>query len=235
MTLAVIALVLPALFSIGPHSLDEDAQEFTSIGVAIVLLILYGLYVYYTIFRRNPEGGRSRSTAAASHGSTTEGVSADSGEEEHWSKRKAYGLLVAATAGVVVMSEVLVGSVEHVVSSLGLTELFLGVVLIPNIGNAAENLVAVRAAAGNKMDLCVSIAVGSCLQIALFVAPVLVFASLLLGHRMTLLFNEYELAAVAAAIIVATFISMDGESNWLEGAQLLTVYVIIGLGFFFLS
>jgi Ca2+:H+ antiporter len=147
----------------------------------------------------------------------------------------ALGVLVASTIGVVFMSEILIGSVEPVIESWGVSELFLGVVLVPIIGNVAEHLVAVQTAYRNQMDLSLGIAIGSSLQIALFVAPVLVFVSLLLGNPMTLLFNEYELAAIGAAILITIVISIDGESNWLEGAQLLAVYMIAGLGFYFLN
>jgi Ca2+:H+ antiporter len=141
---------------------------------------------------------------------------------------------VAATLGVVVMSEVLVGNIEPVVASWGVSELFLGVILVPIIGNVAEHIVAVQVAHKNRMDLSLGIAVGSSLQIALFVAPVLVFVSLLLGNPLDLLFNQYELAALTGAVAIAALISIDGESNWLEGAQLLGVYLILALGFFFL-
>lgn len=220
MTLAIIALVIPAVFSIGPNRIDEASTEFLSIGVAIVLMIIYGLFVYYSIFRHVPQ----QSGAAVVHE-----------EKPDWSLTYAIGILVVSTIGVVFMSEILIGSVEPVVHSWGVSELFLGVILVPIVGNVAEHLVAVQAAAANKMDLSIGIAIGSSLQIALFVAPVLVFVSLLFGHPMSLVFNEYELAALAGSIVIATLISVDGESNWLEGAQLMAVYLITAMGFFFLS
>ncbi|HEX3722281.1 MAG TPA: calcium/proton exchanger, partial [Nitrolancea sp.] len=220
MTLAVVALLIPAMFTIGPNRISGDATEHLSMGVALVLLVLYGLFVLYTIFLQQPD---ENATDEAPF------------EGEARSIWFGIGLLIIVTVAVVVMSEVLIHNVEPVIKSWGVSELFLGVILIPIIGNVAEHFVAVQASFRNKMDLSIGIAVGSSLQVALFVAPVLVFVSFLLGHKMTLVFNEYELAALVGAITVATFISMDGESNWLEGAQLLAVYVIVGLGFFYLS
>jgi len=110
----------------------------------------------------------------------------------------------------------------------------LGIIIIPVIGNVAEHLVAVQVAAKNQMELSLAISVGSSLQIALFVAPLLVFVSLLMGNPLTLVFNQFELIALAAAVLIAGLVSLDGESNWLEGAMLLAIYVVIALGFFWL-
>ena len=128
----------------------------------------------------------------------------------------------------------LVGSVEPVVVSLGISEFFLGVILIPIIGNVAEHMVAVKVAIENKMELSVEISIASSLQIALFVAPVLVFISLLLGNPLQLIFNQFELLALIVGVLIAAMVSFDGESNWLEGAELLAVYIILGLAFFLL-
>ncbi|MFM8322592.1 MAG: hypothetical protein ACKOC5_16900, partial [Chloroflexota bacterium] len=151
-----------------------------------------------------------------------------------WSLRTALIMLTLSTLGVVVMSEILVGVVEPVVASLGVSEFFLGVILIPLIGNVAEHLVAVKVAIQNHMDLSVEIAVASSLQIALFVAPVLVFISLAMGHPLHLDFNEFELLALIVGALVTVLVSQDGESNWLEGAELLAVYLILALAFFLL-
>lgn len=132
------------------------------------------------------------------------------------------------------MSEILVGAVEPVVEAMGISEFFIGIIFIPIIGNVAEHLVAVQVAVRNKMTLSVEIAVASSLQIALFVAPVLVFVSLLMGHPLTLVFNQFELLALVAGVLIAALVSADGESNWLEGAELLAIYVILGLAFFLL-
>jgi Ca2+:H+ antiporter len=132
------------------------------------------------------------------------------------------------------MSELLVESVEAVTIIMGLTPFFVGIIIVPIIGNVAEHLVSVQAARQNKMDLSLSVALGSSLQIALFVTPVLVFASLILGNPLTLEFNQLELIALTAASFISALVALDGESNWLEGAMLLAVYGILGLAFFFL-
>ena len=125
-------------------------------------------------------------------------------------------------------------AVEPGLEHLGWTEFFLGIVIIPIVGNVAEHLVAVQMAAKNQMDMSMQISIGSSLQIELFVAPVLVFVSLLMGNPLTLVFNQFELIALAAAALIAALVALDGESNWLEGAQLLIVYIILALAFFFL-
>ena len=132
------------------------------------------------------------------------------------------------------LSEILVGAVEPVVVSWGVTEFFLGIVLIPIVGNVAEHLVGVQAALKNRMELSLSISLGSSIQVALFVAPLLVFLSLLMGEHLTLVFNQFELIALGAAVLSAALVSLDGESNWLEGAQLVAVYAILALAFFYL-
>ncbi len=218
MTLAVVALLIPGLFSIGTSKIVGNSLEKLSIGLAIVLLTLYGLYILYTIFLQPPESQTSRKRHKPRH--------------NLWFS---LGMLAGATVGVAIMSELFVNNVEPVIKSWGVTELFLGVILVPVVGNVAEHVVAVQAALANEMDASLSVSIGSSLQIALFVAPILVFVSLLFGHPLTLLFNEYELAALGGAAAVATLISMDGESNWLEGAQLIGVYLILAIGFFYLK
>jgi Ca2+:H+ antiporter len=132
------------------------------------------------------------------------------------------------------MSEALVATVEPVANSLHLSEFFVGIILVPLIGNVAEHVVAIKVAYKNRMDLSISISLGSSLQIALFVAPVLVFISLFFSNKLLLVFNPYELIALASASIVVMLVSQDGESNWLEGALLIAVYLILALAFFLL-
>ena len=155
-------------------------------------------------------------------------------EDTAWSILKAITILALATTLVAILSEFLVGSVEAARESLGLTEVFVGVIIVAIIGNAAEHSTAVLAALKNKVDLSLGIAIGSSLQIALFVTPVLLFASYLFGRPMNLEFSLPEIAAVGLSAWIVTEISGDGESNWLEGVQLLSVYVIIAILFFFL-
>ncbi|MEA2531169.1 MAG: Ca2+:H+ antiporter [Thermomicrobiales bacterium] len=219
MSLAVVALIIPALFSL-PHGgkrISQHNVELLSDGVAVVMIVTYVLYLIFSL----------RGTSPAEQ---------EQAQEEHTASMplsKAIGLLGGATVAIVVMSEVLVGAVEPTAKDWGLTELFIGVMLIPLIGNVAEHLVAVQVAVANKMDLSLGIAIGSGLQVALFVTPVLVFAGILLDEPMTLVFNSYELAALVAATFIAVLISVDGESHWLEGAELIALYAILGLAFYF--
>ena len=151
-----------------------------------------------------------------------------------WSKRRSLAVLAAATALVALESEFLVRSVEGAAHGLGVNDVFIGIIIVAIIGNAAEHSTAVWMAMKNKMDITMNIAIGSSTQIAMFVAPVLVFASLLLGHPMTFIFSVPELTAIGFSVLIAAFIAGDGKCHWLEGAQLLAAYAIIALAFFFL-
>jgi Ca2+:H+ antiporter len=219
--LAVAALVIPSLFS---HTIDQTnhaAVEYLSLGVAGVMIVMYILALVFQ-FNQPAELAYDEEFAVAKQ------------QSPHWSVRKAGIVLVLSTVAIAWMSEILVGTVEHVVSEIGIPSFFLGIVIIPIIGNVAEHLVAMQVALKNKMELSLAISVGSSLQIALFVAPLLVFVSLLMGNPLTLVFNQFELIALMAAVFIAGSVSMDGESNWLEGAMLLGIYAIIGLAFFWL-
>ena len=220
--LAVAALVIPSIFSHSIEAVNHDAVEYLSLGVAGVMILLYVLALVHQL--RNP----------GNHTVEDDEYSAAEQEAPHWSVPKALIVLLLATAAIVWMSELLVGTVEHVVLEIGITEFFLGIIIVPLIGNVAEHLVAVTVAVKNKMELSLAISVGSSLQIALFVAPLLVFISLLMGNPLTLVFNQFELIALMAATLIAGLVSLDGESNWLEGAMLLAIYVIIALAFFWL-
>lgn len=222
LVLATIALVIPSLFN---HSLDGEelsvmTEEYISLGVAIVMIIVYGLGLFYTL--------RSDKSTALSHAGGTET------EAPHWSVRTSLIMLALATGATVWMSEILVHEVEAVTAALGLSEFFLGIILIPLIGNVAEHLVAVQVAMKNQMDLSLEIALGSSLQIAIFVAPVLVFVALAFGQYLNLVFNQFEVVALIAAVLVANLVAADGETNWLEGAQLIAVYLVLGVAFFFI-
>jgi Ca2+:H+ antiporter len=221
LVLSVIALLIPSIFSgyiKNPLSIRVEAL---SVGSAIMMLVLYGLSLLYSLkFALTP----------ISHESTEEII-----HKPAWSIRKALIILALATFGVVIASEILIQAVEPVMAGLGISEFFLGIILIPLIGNVAEHFVAVQVAGRNKMDLSVEIAISSSLQIALFVAPVLVFISLLFNNPLQLIFNDLELIALIAGVIITAFVSEDGESNWLEGSVLLTIYLILALGFFLID
>jgi len=217
LSIAILGLVIPSLFSHSTASGVNQKVEILSLCVAGVMIGLYALGIIFSLKdRRNP------SVAPTEHMEL----------HQTWSIKKSLIVLAMATAGIVWMSEILVGSVEQVVAGSRISEFFLGIILVPIIGNVAEHLVAITVAVKNKMELSMEIAVSSSLQIALFVAPVLVFVSLLMGNPLNLVFNTFELAALVAAVIVSYFVAADGESNWLEGAALLVVYVIFGLAFF---
>jgi Ca2+:H+ antiporter len=149
-----------------------------------------------------------------------------------WSGRTAALVLVGAAILLAILSEILVGAIEPVVETLGLTEFFVGVILLPIIGNLAEQLVAVQLAWKNRMEFSMAVSYGASLQVALFVAPVLVLAGVLTGQPMDLAFAPLEVAAVAAAVGISALIALDGESNWLEGALLVIVYLILAATFF---
>jgi Ca2+:H+ antiporter len=216
--LAFMALAMPSLFD----ATFAQNQKFKSAlllseGIALILIVLYAANVVY---------------ALTSHRQT--GAVSGPHHEPEWPLQRAIGVLALSTIGIVVMSESLVKTVEPVVEKLGWSELFVGVIIVPIIGNAAEHLVAVQMALKNRMELAMTIALGSSLQVALFVAPVLVFVSLLSSHKLTLAFTVPEIIALAAASYVAALATEDGESNWFEGAMLLGVYLIVALAFFLL-
>jgi len=218
--LAVLAMLIPSLFSgsIGPEA--SPKVEVLTIGVAGIMIVLYVLGLV--------DAAKSADT------SITYAEPAKNSERPHWTLTVSILILVLATVGIVWLSEALVGVVEPVVASLGVSEFFLGIILIPIIGNAAEHLVAVQFAGQNKMDLSVEIAISSSLQVALLVMPLLVFISLAFGHPLTLIFNSLELLALIAGVIIAVLVSADGESTWLEGATLTGIYLILSLAFFLL-
>jgi Ca2+:H+ antiporter len=217
LVIAVVALLMPALFALTARSTDFRTEA-VSIGVSIVLILMYALTLLFS-FKTHKDFFRS------SH------------VEEHkpkWSAKFAMGLLAGATIVVALMSEFLVGALEPTVEEFGLSKLFVGLIIVPIVGNAAEHSSAIILAAKNKMDVAIEIAIGSSTQIALFVAPMLVFASLAVGKPMDLIFSSFEIAAVAFSSAILGFIALDGRSNWLEGAQLLAAYVIMAISFFFL-
>lgn len=218
LVLAVTTFIIPSLFSQSISANGSTSVEALSIGVAIIMIVLYGLGLFAASRRR--DSPLSTQVSAADLPAHSLG--------------QAIVLLLVATAGVAWLSEALVLGAEGVISSLGISEFFLGIILVPLIGNVAEHLVSVQMALKNKMDLSTEIAISSSLQIALFVAPLLVFVSLLLGHPMQLVLNSFELIALLASVAISVLVSADGESTWLEGAGLLAIYLVLGLAFFLL-
>ena len=214
--LAVIGLLMPALFVLttGRHGFGE--REVVSGVIASVLIVLYALALVFMMITHEH----------LFHTPTEE-------EEPRWSVRTGVGLLLGATALVAVESEILVGALEPALRDLGLSKFFVGLILVPIIGNAAEHSSAVLFAIRNKVDVTLEIAIGSSTQIALFVAPALVFISLIAGHPMDFVFSTFEVAAVGLSALIVALISLDGRSNWLEGAQLIGAYAIMAISFFF--
>jgi len=224
LTLAAIALVLPAAFHHLAHP-DLRIERNLSFEIALVLLACYAASLLFSL----------RTHKELFVGTAAEAAAVEAAGHQPWSLRRSLGVLVAATAGVAWMSEALVGAIEPTARAIGLTEVFVGVIVVAVIGNAAEHSTAVLVARKNRMDLAIGIAVGSSIQIALFVAPVLVLASHFLGPApMDLVFTPAEVLAVVLAVAITGQIAGDGESNWLEGVQLLAVYLIVALVFFFL-
>jgi Ca2+:H+ antiporter len=230
--LAVAAMVGPAIFELvegqGLPGIDQervvfdDTVEDLSLAVAIVLIgtyacgLLFSLRTHRELFNPHAEDGESH------------------GDAWGWSVRTS--VIALAVAGVLVglMSEILVGSIEAASESIGLSEFFIGVIVVAIVGNAAEHWVAVLVAVKDKMDLSVNIAIGSSAQVALFVAPILVITSFFLGPGpMPLVFNGFEIAAVVLGVLVAYQVTNEGESNWFEGVQLLALYAILGLTFYY--
>lgn len=223
MNLAVIAILLPTAVDFTSPSITEPTLQRLSVSVAVVLMLVYGLTLLFSM----------KTHAYLYDVGTAEEEGVETEQHETPNLTLWIGVLLAATLVVAIESEWLVGSLEVATEQLGLSQLFTGVILLPIIGNAAEHATAVTVALKNKMDLSLSVAVGSSMQIALFVAPVLVIAGWFMGQPMDLDFNNFELIAVAVSILIANSISSDGSSNWLEGTLLLATYIIIGLAFFF--
>lgn len=224
LVLSATGLVIPAIF----HNVVGDAalaaERSLALEISIVLMATYVLSLFFTLrTHRHLYAGD-----AGAHGLEEAGA-------EVGSVGKSVGVLLAATAGVALMAEILVGAAEITAETLGWNEVFVGVILVAIIGNAAEHSTAVLMAAKNKMDASINIAVGSSIQIALFVAPLLVFLSYFIGPQpMDLLFTSLEVIAVVLSVGIISFIAQDGESHWMEGVQLLAVYVILGIAFFVL-
>jgi Ca2+:H+ antiporter len=227
--LALAALILPALFQLihggGLPSIGEERVDFgseleqISFGVAIILLATYVAGLVFSL---------------KTHRAVFNPYSEDEEEEHHWPVKRAAIFLAAAAVLVGLMSEILVGSIEEASHDIGLSEFFVGVFVVAIVGNAAEHWVAVLVAAKDKMDLAVNIAIGSSAQIALFVAPMLVLLSFVVGPApMALVFNGYELGGLVFAVLIANLVTQEGESNWFEGAQLLATYAVLGLVFYF--
>lgn len=212
---SVIGLSVPAIFTYTTNNEPVVSQyEWLSISVALAMFIIYLLGLYFSFYTHKDLYG-------SEHKEST---------ESKWGLKKSILILIISTLFIALESEFLVSSVEPMTKSLSLSELFVGIIIIPIIGNAAEHSTAIVMAIKNKMDVAIEIAIGSSLQIILFVAPVLVFLSLLFTP-MSIIFNRFELVALIVSVLIANRVASDGESNWLEGIQLIAVYIILALSF----
>jgi Ca2+:H+ antiporter len=224
--LATIGLAIPATFAFliggGEGTRPGDPQFFQiealTIGVAVLLLVTYAAQTWF--FLRSPESPTSQHAPE---------------EVPEWGWRMSLGILLASAAALTFASEVLVHTLEPAVASLGISEFFIGIILIPVIGNLAEHVVGVTLAYKNKMDFSLITSIGSATQIALFAAPVLVFFGLIVGNPLHLVFTPLEVAAVGLSVLIASYIAIDGKSNWVEGLQLISVYLIVAIAFLFLT
>jgi Ca2+:H+ antiporter len=221
LTLAAITLILPAAYQ---AALGTDAAPGLvplSVSISIVLLVVYGLYLTFSLVTHS-------SLFTSSH-------APEEGRPAPWPVSRAAAVLASSTVVVAWMSEILVGSIQPAASFLGLSSMFVGVFVVAILGNAAEHATAVTMAMKNRMDLALSIAIGSSVQVALFVAPVLVLLSLAIGPRpMDLAFPAGLVLIVLLSVLITGQVAGDGRSEWLKGVQLLAVYVVLGLTFFFM-
>jgi Ca2+:H+ antiporter len=216
--LSAVGLIVPALFHFTAAEQGAMVERELSFEIAIVLFAIYVLSLVFSL-------------------KTHRHLFAGDGHhrpERPWRRQTATIVLLAATIAIAIMSEFLVGAVEPTATRLGLTQVFVGVILVALVGNAAEHSTAILVAFKNQMDLALGIAIGSSQQIALFVAPVLVFASYAFGDPLDLIFTPFEVAAVTMSVLIVGFVSMDGESHWMEGVMLVGVYIILAVAFFFL-
>jgi len=222
MFLAAISMTVPSAFSrlFAPGAVIPQTQ-FLNLGIAGMLLIAYGLYVLYSLKTHS-----SSFTSVESEHSVND-------KEEHWGLPRAVGSLVFASVLAAWMSEILVGAAEATGKTLGMSQVFIGIVFLAIVGGAAESGSAIAMARKNKMDLSVGIALGSCIQIALFVAPLLVFASYFIApHPLDLSFGRAEIGSLFMAVLIGAMVAGDGQSNWFKGVQLITVYAMIALMFY---
>jgi Ca2+:H+ antiporter len=224
LTLAAIALILPAAFksAAGDDAATAASLIPLSVVLAVILLIVYALFLIFSLFTHS-------SLFSGSH-TPEEGAG-----HAKWSIGRAAGVLAVATVAIAWISEILVGAIQPTAREFGLSNVFIGVFVVAVLGNAAEHATAITAAMKNRMDLSLSIAIGSSVQVAIFVAPVLVLASLFLGPApMDMAFPAGLVLSVLLAVLITGQIAGDGRSDWLKGVQLLTIYLVLGLTYFFL-
>lgn len=220
LVVAAFGLLVPALFQYLHPDPGRVATQRMSYYVAALLISGYGFSLLYSL--------RTHRSAFLAEEAGPEVTVAP-----HWSSKQALTILVASAVAIGVVSEILVSATEEAVKVMGLSEFFVGIILVPIIGNAAEHSSAILMAMKNRMDLAINVAVGSSIQVALLIGPLLVFLGVVFGQRMDLAFTQMEVASIALSVAVATSVMRDAESNWLEGLFLLLAYAVLGVAFFF--
>jgi Ca2+:H+ antiporter len=249
--LAVIGLAVPTVLAattLKPVDMNNQIKiQFLSDSVAFLLLAVYVAGIIFTVFTHKhlffaqppveveTEMEGQKRLSLGRKGTDGEGQAEGKRNHERWGKKKSFVLLGITMAGVVIVSEILVGSVEATTKEFGFGELFVGAIIIGIVGNAAEHTSAIILARKGKIDLSIGIAAGSGTQIALFVVPILVIAGIIMGKPVTLVFTIFEVVSIFLAAIILNLIASDGKSNWFEGLMLTVVYIIIAIGFFFIS
>jgi Ca2+:H+ antiporter len=232
LTLACFGLIIPAIYRLSPRHEHDPGPE-VSLEISAILFLVYGASLAFTLVTSKPVVGQAGVKAEkAEAGDVTPQVEPE--DQTGWGPYQALGVLIVVTIALAIMSEILTGALEPAARRMHLTERFAGVFLLALVGNAAELFNAIRFARKDKMDLAIGITVGASTQVALLVAPILVFAGCLMGHNMNLLFSTYEMWAIIMAVYIARNLIYDGSSNWLEGVVLIGIYLMLGIGFFYL-
>jgi Ca2+:H+ antiporter len=222
--LSATGLIIPAVFHFSPARVTREI----SLEISVVLFAVYLASVVYTLVTSKPAMGKEAVKAEIEAGPEP------AGGERGWSRNKALAILTAVTVGLAAMSEILTEALDPATKSLSLTPMFSGVFLLALLGNVAQIFNGVGFARSDKMDLTLGVTVGSSIQVALVVAPVLVFFGYLLGREMDLLFTRFEIVAIVIAVLLTRVLTVDGRSDWLEGLMLVAVYLMLGFGFFYL-
>lgn len=233
---AATALIMPALFHHSTRDMTVGETRDLSVAVAVVLMVVYVLSLVFTLVTHKNliQEERSKDFRSPDEATDSEASAEPEVEEPEWSKGQAIGILAGVTVVLAIMSETLTDALEPASEAMGLTPIFSGLILLAIVGNFAETLNSIRFAMNNKMGLSFGIATGASTQVALLVAPVLVFVSFALGHPLDLVFTKFEIAAIVLAVLIVANVSSDGECNWFEGVMLVAVYLILAIGFFFL-
>jgi Ca2+:H+ antiporter len=233
LTLAAFALIIPAIYRLSPKAGDDPGRE-VSLEISAILFLVYLASVFFTLVTSKPVVGEAGVKAEKAEAGEAPREAVEPEEKVGWGRNQAMGILIVVTIALAIMSEILTGVVDPAAKKMHVSERFAGVFLLALVGNAAELFNAIRFARKDKMDLAIGITVGASTQVALLVAPILVFAGYFMGRDMNLLFSPYDMWAIIMAAYIARNLIYDGSSNWLEGLVLIGIYFMLGIGFFYL-